>query len=301
VFERHQDYLLTVASVPVGGVTDVPLQLDSDAPFALRLVRSRNLVTIDTPGTVLANGFRFQTPRRQYQSPQLRTDLVPDPINGRVYPTRGVVIYPQMIFPPGASIVCDIGNASGAPILNAQLLFRGSKLFADGAISAPTYPPKLAALPFTYQTAVLNVPPNGPPLIDNQLRVRNDADFAYRCGVCDPFTLVADGTPSSAAAFTSPQFKNLYVQLKDESRKAYSNAPIHVDDLFGQALPVGAPNNSNDQQVEFFPGLMTPEIYIPRDHSLYFDVYRADDPTNLVTGSAVNLYFRFIGVKVFAQ
>ncbi len=299
MFERHHDYLLNVPTVPVGGVTDIPLQLDSDAPFALRLVRSRNLIT--TAGGLLANGFRFQTPRRQYQSTQLRTDLVIDPILGNIYPTRGVVIYPQMIFPPGASIVVDIGNVSTAPIVNAQLLFRGSKLYADGAIAAPTYPPKLAALPFTYQTVVRGVTANGSPLIDNQLRVLNDADFAFRCGVCDPFTLVADGAPTSVATIAPPQFNNLYVQLKDESRKFYSNAPIHINDLFGQANPVGNPVDSNDLAVEFFPGLMTPEIYIPRQHSLYFDIYRQDDPTNAVTGMTVDLYFRFVGAKVFAQ
>jgi hypothetical protein len=293
MFERHHDYLLRVPSVPASGLTDVPLQLDSDAPFALRLVRSRNL------GGSVISGWRFQTPRRQYQSSELRTDLVLDPIRGRVNPTRGVVIYPQMIYPPGASIVIDIGNNTGETITDAQLLFRGSKLFADGAIAAPTYPPKLAALPFTYQTIVRQVLATE-TRTDLQLRIINDADFAYRCGVLDPFGLLVDGQPTSTFLVNPPQFGELYIQLKDESRKFYSNVPIHADDLFGQAQPINAPTG-NDPAVAFFPGLLTPEIYIPRDHSLYFDIHRADTAGDPVTGMPVDLFFRFVGAKVFAQ
>jgi hypothetical protein len=204
-----------------------------------------------------------------------------------------------MIYPPGAQIVVDIGNNTGATITDAQLLFRGSKLFADGAIDAPTYPPRLAALPFTYQTIVRQVTA-AETRTDLQLRVINDADFAYRCGVCDPFGLLVDGQPTSTFLVNVPQFQELYIQLKDEARKFYSNVPIHVNDLFGQAQPVNAPNG-NDQSVAFFPGLLTPEIYIPRDHSLYFDVHRADNPANPTTGNPVDLFFRFVGAKVFAQ
>lgn len=299
MIERHHDYLLRVPSVPASGLTDVPLQLDTDAPFALRLVRSRNLhQSLERGGSVIS-GWRFQTPRRQYQSSDLRTDLVADPVRGLINPTRGVVIYPQMIYPPGAQIVVDIGNNTGATITDAQLLFRGSKLFADGAIDAPTYPPRLAALPFTYQTIVRQVTA-AETRTDLQLRVINDADFAYRCGVCDPFGLLVDGQATSTFLVNVPQFQELYIQLKDEARKFYSNVPIHVNDLFGQAQPVNAPNG-NDQSVAFFPGLLTPEIYIPRDHSLYFDVHRADNPANPTTGNPVDLFFRFVGAKVFAQ
>ena len=56
MIERHQDYILTVPSVPVGGVQQVPLDLDTDAPFALRLVRSRNIEVFNNP---VYNGWRF--------------------------------------------------------------------------------------------------------------------------------------------------------------------------------------------------------------------------------------------------
>lgn len=293
--ERHQDYQLTIPTLPVGGLTNVPLQLDTDAPFALRLVRSRNLVVDGVPQL-----WRFQTPRRQYQSSTFRTDYVFSSSLGFL-PGRGVTIYPQMIFPVGSSIVVDIQNTTGAPITNAKLLFRGSKLFRDGAIAAPTYPARIAPLPFIYQTIVQNVPLTGPPITDNQLRVKNDADFVFRYGVCDAFHLSVDGQRgASPFGAIPPQFTDVFVTLKDESRKAYSNEPIHVNDLFGSGSPnsFGTPTD-NDPTVAWFPGLYTPEIYVPRDHSLYFDVFRNEGPGANGGNTPCDLWFRFCGMKAF--
>ena len=293
IVERHQDYQLTVATIPPGGVENVPLQLDTDAPFALRLVKSRNLGP---------SGWRFQNPRRQYQSLDLQTDLILDATSGNYVPSRGVVMYPQMIYQPGASIVVDIGNSTGENLTNVKLLFRGSKLFDSRAVSIPTYPPKMSALPFTYQTIVRGVPATG-RLPDNQLRVQDDADFVLRCGLADPFLLAVDGAPTSSALAAPPNYSELYVTIRDESRKPYSNEPIHVNDLFGQQVPFfdGPEGNLNSDPVEWLPGLFTPEIYIPRDHSLYFDLVRFDDPSVIQTGQTLDMYFRFVGAKVFAQ
>jgi hypothetical protein len=242
-----------------------------------------------------------------YQSSQLQVDVIPDYVQATFVPTRGVVMYPQIIYPPNGVILCDIGNTTGEPITNARLLFRGSKLFDSTAVSAPTYPSRLAALPFTYQTIVKSVTPNTSPVLDNQLYVKNDADFAFRLGVCDPFGLAIDGAATSLNSVAPQQFREVYVQMKDESRKYYSNQPIHVNDLFGQCIPVqsgantGPDGNLNNDEVLWMPGMFTPEIYIPRDHSLYFDVYRFDDPTDPVTGGNVDLWFRFVGAKVFRQ
>ena len=41
---------------------------------------------------------------------------------------------------------------------------------------------------------------------------------------------------------------------------------------------------------------MTPEIYLPARHQFYFDVTRND-----TSGDPVDLYFRFIGMKVFQR
>ena len=285
MIERHQDYQITIASVPVGGVVKVPLKLDTDAPFALRLVRSRNIGL---------NGWRFEDPQGKYQSTQLRTDWI-TPVSPGVgpFPSRGSIIYPEMIYPPGATIQIDIGNTGEGPITNATLLFRGSKLFTGDTQWAPTYPPVMGILPSIYQVIVPQVGLTEMRL-NQSLVIKNNADFVYRAGVCDEFTVAVSGGPTPTPS--QFQFTNLFVQLRDEQQKAYSNQPIHVNDLFGQGLPTPFGSGSNDDQVLFTPGLITPEIYIPRRHSLYFDVIRND-----VSGVPVDLYFRFIGMGVFER
>lgn len=291
MIERHQDYILTVASLPPGGVRQVPLKLDTDAPFALRLVRSRNMFQSGLDQFQGINGWRFTTPSGAYQSNALRTDWIQPVFAGQVpYASRGSLIWEEMIYPPGATINVDLGNSSNSAITNAALTFRGSKLYRDGSLFVPTYPERMAVLPAVYQVIVHQVPANG-QVLNNQLLIKNDADFVFRAGVCDAFTLTA------GAAANAFQFTNVHVALRDQSYKAYSNAPIHVNDLFGQGLPTTlGGGTSNDDQVLFTPGLMTPEIYIPRRHPLYFDVFR-DDPQ----GVPVDLYFRFIGMKVFQR
>lgn len=294
MIQRHQDYQLTIPIVPPGGLEDLPLKLDTDAPFALRLVRSRNLGL---------SGFRFETPRRQWQSSGLTTDLIPQAPGATLanpQPSRGRIIYPELVYPLGATIVCSVGNNTGSNLTNVKLLFRGSKLFPDGAIPSPTYPAKMSVLPFIYPPSELiieNVPAvTAPPIRNVQLRNKTDADFVFRYGVCDPFTLGING-----GVFNPFNYTELYVTLRDEGYKAYSNEPIHVNDLFGQGQPypfqtsvAGLP--VNDDSVVFLPNLFSPEIYILRDHSIYFDIFRNDPGSG-----PVDLHFRFQGSKVFQR
>jgi hypothetical protein len=266
------------------------------------------------------SGFNFQTPHKVYQATGLRTDLTPpNTRNPLATPTQGVIVYPQLIYSPGGQIVVDVGNSTAAPLTNVRILFRGAKLYPDGAFRAPTYPAKLSALPFTYPptpAAIEGVPANGTlrpaagwtptyaGVLNNQLRIRHDADFVLRYAVCDPFFLGVDGGPVNGAPNAAPDpfvssFEEVYVTLRDESRKPFSNEPIHVDDLFGRGTPrPGAlAAGWNNDRVLWRPGLFTPEIYVEREHSLYFDVYRSDSNQY----SPIDLYFRFQGAKVFTR
>jgi hypothetical protein len=300
-FQRHHDYQLTIPSLPPGGLSDVPLQLDSDAPFALRLVKTRNIPA--------ESGFMFQNPKKQFQSNGFRTDRTYPSFPGNFsQPSHGAIVRPPMVYPVNSQILVNVANTTGETITNARLIFRGSKLYAPGAMVFPEYPPRLAGLPFSYQVPVLQVGLAGTESAsrrDNQLRIRQDADFAFRYGVCDPFAVQIEGGPTpfgvipgnANSVLQGPNFTELYVQLKDESRKPYSNEPIHIDDLLGQGLPsvldvAGADNDG----VLFFPGLFTPEILIEKEHSLYFDIFRMD-----TTGFPVDLYFRFQGMKVYQR
>jgi len=295
VIERHQDYQLSVLSVPPGGVLNVPLQLDTDAPFALRSVKSRNIGV---------SGFRFRTARDLYQSPGYRTDLLDDGTGNLSVTPRGIPVYPELIYPVNGTIVVDIGNDTNEPLTNCRLLFRGSKLFPDGSRRAPSYPAKMSTNPFTYQVIVPGIPITGgsaavPGLttsatLNNILNVRSDSDFALRYLCADPFAMAVDGGPNPPPQW----FTEVYVRLYDESRKYYSNEPIHIDDLFSQGSPSGL-GFGNDETNFFFPGLLTPEIYLQKEETLYFDIFR--DDSAFPNQFPVNIYFRFQGAKVFPR
>ena len=198
MIERHQDYIITVPTVPTSGIQQFPLKLDTDAPFALRLVRSRNIGL---------SGWKYTTPSGAYQSNALRTDwIVPVAAGQNAFCSRGSISYKEMVYPPGSTINVDIGNSTGEPITNAQLLFRGSKLYQDGTIWVPTYPPKMGIRPAVYQVIVKGVTPTA-TLLNNQLTIKNDADFVYRAGVCDAYTTADD------AAASAYQFTNLFRDL----------------------------------------------------------------------------------------
>ena len=298
MIERHQDYQLSFPSVPAGGLFNVPLQLDSDAPFALRLVKTRNLGS---------SGFRFKNPREQYQSPEFRTDSISQGGAGLFGPNQGVVIYPQYVYPANSSIIVDVGNNTGSALTNVRVLFRGSKLFRDGAFVSPSYPARCSTLPFTYQVPVLNIPVTGlsqvvpglntAAMLNNLMNVRSDSDFACRYLCADPWAPMVDG---QATPF--PQsFTEVYVQLRDEARKPYSNEPIHIDDLFSEGSPLSTDpdGNPNNFPNVFLPGLLRPELYLLKEGTLYCDVYR--DDSALVNQFPVNIYFRFQGAKVFQR
>lgn len=273
--ERHQDYQLTIPTLPVGGLLGVTLQLDSDAPFALRLTKTRNM-----PST----GYRFRSPRGVYVDSTYENDLS----------LRGTVRYPQMVYGANGNITVDVPNDTGAPISNVRILFRGSKLYKEGQIEAPTYPEKCSLFPWIYPVVVENIPINSRGLFNNiQLQISSDSDFALRYAFADAFEFV----PAGAAARGAGSYDECYVTLRDANYKAYSNEPIHIDDLFGSmnTISVGSP------LATLQPGLFTPEIYVPRSGCLFFDITRLDTAPPYLANQVCDIHFRFGGVKVFTR
>lgn len=281
MIERHQDYQLNLGTLPPGDpFTGLELQLDTDAAFFARLVKQRF-----TPGAPEGSwAFRFRTPRGSYQSDQFRNDLF-----GLGTLLGGNPLYPQMRYNAGGSILVDLQNLTDATLTNVKLLFRGSKQFADGSIENYTYPPNFSLLPYTYPVPgtqspnVITVPQSAPAgVLNNQLVVSSDADFALRYGWADSFA-----TTNGYAA----TYDQLYMMIRDQWGKGYSNVPIHIDDLLGSSdsVATGSPTDAS-----YRPGLFTPEIYIPANNQLYFDLFRNDS-----AGGTVTLQFSFGGVKVY--
>jgi hypothetical protein len=297
MIQRHQDYQLTIAEVPVGGIAEIPLQLDSDAMFSLRAIRTRNLG---------ASGFRFQYADKRWESTELRTDWNQPTAAGQTpRPQRGgLPLYPELIYPTSSQIVFQVGNTTAAPLTNVRILCRGSKWFTAGLLN-PTYPKSMSAFPFTYPVAISIDPVQ--VLRDIPFTVDRDADFVYRYGVADPGFLGVEGGPivgtfQVGGGDQNPQqtnYEELYVSIKDEARKPFSNEPIHINDLFGQGVPFVLPAaGGNDDPVLWFPGKMTPEIYIQAEHSLYLDLHRSDAGSGWFPQT---INFRFQGCKVFKR
>ena len=129
----------------------------------------------------------------------------------------------------------------------------------------------------------ITVPQNaGAGVLNNQLLVTTDADFALRYAWADSFALTAG---------YSNTYDQLYCMIRDQWNKAYSNVPIHIDDLFGSSKSVATGSAAD---AVYRPGIFTPEIYIPANGQLYFDLFRSD-----VSGGTVTMQFTFGGVKVY--
>ena len=276
MLERHQDYQLNIPTLPAGGLQGVELRLDSDAAFAVRWVKQRF-----TPGGDLPQSwsYRFKTPQGAYNSDTFMTDNF-----GRGTLKRGYPKYPQMVYPADGAIVVDINNVSGVQQSNVKLLFRGSKLFPDGTLNSPTYPQNCSIIPQVLPVQIINIPQNtGSGILNNQINTQADWDFALRYVNADPFSLTgATGT-----------YDQLYAQLKDVNQKPYSNVPIHIDDLFGSQSSTATGSVTTNP---FWPGLLTPEIYIQANGILFFDIFRSD-----TGGGNVTMQFSFGGARVYRR
>lgn len=284
MIQRHQDYQLTIPTLPIGGLESVPLKLDPDAPFNARFVITRNLI----PTTA---AFRFRRPSGALQSNFYRQDC--NTFGGSTTPFNGKVLYPELLYPADGTIWVDVANLTNAPLTGIEICFRGSKVYqdgsapantvlADGSLGVASYPGRLSTLPFVYKVTCptiqgVDAQPNIP------VNIASDSDFAYRGGYASPFVRQVPGGPAQSGTFT-----NLYATLRDQNHKAYSNQPIHVDILFG---PVGGPLDDGGTNRS---GMLWPEVYIQRNGVHYIDLVRND-----IGGDPVDLQIFLGGVKVF--
>lgn len=302
MIERHHDQILVIPSIPAGGeVRNVPLAIDTDAPF---LVRGRGLRV--TP-PVSRSQVQVRELRFRYTN-QAGAYLAQQPIQtqqdfGQAFGQGGNYrpVYPQQPYPPGGTILVDVINDSGADVTNLQCIFRGVKLFRDGALPAPTYPPKCRALDFTYQTGKGTsqdpalILATTSQLIQQPFNVRSDADFALRAAQAGLWTYDGSGTYSPIG------YTELYVQLFDGNLKPYSNVPIHIDYLFGAAQGTG--QGTYDFELgNSAPGLFVPEIYLPKNSVLFYNLIRNDAAYTGVTDSLpVRISMAWIGSKVYGS
>ena len=300
LIERHQDYVLgpnqdsRLASVAAGQTIEgIKLKLDSDAPFALRSRAVRVFSDTLGPRAVPLNHLllRWAGPDRNYQSQDFIRQTLLGPYLGQF--GNPLPVFPQVVYPKGSEITVDLRNDSiGDTLTNLTLYFRGVKLFAPGAVKSYEYPANIGLLPFAYPigqysdtdglTLVRSVAVTQGPLRQT-FKVKGDADYVIRGGQCD-LAFAAGGNP----------VYEVFVTLRDEDEKPYSNDAVHVNILFGNSAgTLRAECGPNS------PGLFYPEIYVPKNHLMYLDVTRDDV---LFQGAvAADVAMNFTGQKVFQK
>ena len=290
VQERHMDYVWSLPTLPVGQPVSVPFQFDQDFDFELRSLAAR--IPYDVAGT--QNGLQFVSlrwsgPGQDYRQQQ-RSPL--GMLLGAYFGQYGnpKPVSPGVTFPKNGVTWIDVVNNGAAPLVGFQFFMRGVKQAPWGSWPSYTYPPKMRTVPYAYpfvvnQTAVTDI------RLNQIFRVKPNGDFVFRAG--------------QAGRSFAPWTYEVFLTLRDGDSYPYSNAPVHVDVLFGQsvgraAYPVGAaglyvmpigPGASA-------PGLIFPEIYLPADHILLYDFYRNDAA---YPGAAVaDFPINFLGSKVVA-
>ena len=291
--ERHYDYVLSGPSLAAGQIVQgLPLQLDPDAPFELRsrALRVPYDTLTQTQAALQGVSLRYTDAAGDY----LSQGLVPQALEMAYFGQGGnpKPVYPPQRYPAQGVIKVDVKNNNSTTLTGLTLYFRGVKLFKWGQRPLHTYPPKFTPLPFTYPVLATALPVTTPTQgLRYTFTCRADADFVLRA--------LQAGINGAA-----PSTWEVFLTLRDADLYPYSNAPVHLDVLCGNSF-IGAvfPCGSSALVAPVgpgpaSPGLLYPEIYVPKNNLLYIDVLRAD--VAYAGAAQVDLPIAFLGMKVFA-
>lgn len=312
--ERFQVYVLNVGNLAAGAsVIDLPLPLDSDAPFVLRGRggRCKNDPQFFQAGM---NGLltQFRDPNGYFRSD------APVPwwadIPGGGYGGQWKPVYPEFVYPQQTSLLTSVYNTGPGAVnlTNVQLYYVGVKRYPA---TSPwlTYPKKCSTREFIYNYwSVSPTQPNlswqNSPIKPNDskhyipITIATDADFVLRSAQAGIY-----GTNAQPVFYME-----LFITLYDQWRKSFMNAPVHIDWLMGggsrsfvgteaavlypnntesifQSQPApsianapvnGLPTGILPGQVplsgNWHPGLFYPELYCPANSQFFFDLLRQD-------------------------
>lgn len=301
--QRHHDYVLgpnqdtRLGSVAAGAVIrNLELVLDPDAPFQLRsraLYCQYNTANGSTQSDLAGLKTRWSGPTKDYRHQGYVAETIqtayfgqfgnPKPLARPIdYPAQGVILV-------------DVYNAGATAITNLTFVWRGVKLFAPGSLPQANYPARFAAMPFPGYNVLISQLAVTETRYGQIFTVRQDADFVVQGG---QFSAIASPNAS----------KNVSLVLKDQDRKPYSNDFVRADVLFGCAAATTGMLNYLASGVSLVPpfltgpsrpGLLYPQLYIPANRQLFFDILRDD---SVITGSqTLDYVLNFIGQKVFSR
>ncbi len=295
--QRHFDYVLgpnqdaRLASVSPGTVLEeVLLHLDDDAPFVLTSRSVRHAYDSDLIQDMQGLKTKWTGPTRDYRQQGYVRESLQMANYGQFGNHKPIV--PGIHFPPRSVLMLDLINGGSNTLTNLTFYFHGFKLFPSGAVPAYTYPRKFSSQTFAYPVPVVALGVS--EFRQNQIfTVKEDADFVIRGG--QGITISSENGRVLA---------EVSIRLKDFNKNPYSNDLVPFDILFGcggfpAVIPVGP---TPDFVAPFptgpgLPGLFYPEIYVPKNHQLLYDLQRADGAGG--SNQAEDFVFSFLGGKAF--
>ena len=266
----HYDYQLRCGAISNGATSKVlDLLIQPGSPFCLRGIGAYN-VTAGFVASPLTGGLIEYT---DSQDQWLATEEVG--ISGD-WPTGGVdalyePVYQQIVYGPASTIQVRLTNNSGGDWADPRVVFRGTHLYYKDRIYSPTYPKCYTAFPYEFPVE-FNITPTaaGQTFRDLPLKATQagpgvtGADFVFRGAVL---------------SLLSGSMADLEFQIRDQAGRPYMNDFIHHRWLFSTDLAER-------------PGIWYPEIYLPKDRILLFDLFQGEN-------AAFDVQLSAMGVRVF--
>lgn len=258
----HFDFLVRCGAISNGQTRDnIELNIPPGAPFCLRGIGGYN-VAAGPVVAALTGGFLQFTDSRdawlQSQSIGISGDWARGGQNGLYEP-----VYEQIVYGPGSTMRIRLTNSSGGDWADARLVFRGTKLYYKDVLAPRSYPPCWRGFPYD-QSLTFTVGAN--TTLPEQPLIINGTDFVFRGAEIDS---------------TSGSMADLEIQIATQDQKPYSNDFIHHLWLF-------------PTQLSQRPGVFYPEIYLPKDKVLLFNLQ------NNAAGS-VTFNLNCQGARIFPQ
>lgn len=291
VQERAQWYVGSIANTALTtglAQNGLIIKTDSDAPFRLSAIA---VYVFDNAGNAQGAAgnvgvtLRFYRPdgtsgvQKHVLSAQAVNPYDAGSVNGAggqtaPYFSLPTPVHPNILYPAGSMITFDYAALTGIAPELVKVVFIGTKLFAPGAMWNGEYPRSYRTRPFFGYA--LQIPTANLPSLNNQLLIQPDADFVLQTAVQTNYRAAAL-TPVGA-------LRGLGIKMKDWNGKYYMNHHVPIELIFG----------GFDQSQT--PGVIYPEIYVPKNQALYFDLVMLG--LTAIVGSPL-LTLLFGGMKVY--
>lgn len=262
LIERMQHYVFPVNNVkPAGTIQEgQTFRTEDDAPFRLAGIA---VWTNNVGGGAFDGQMALRFSRADGQLVQRLVTSANAIAPGNSYagtpsptganPNQALVtpVYPNIVYPTLSAINIDLQTLTpAAKNPSALIIFIGTKIFRQGEVWAPGYPPKWTARPYLDRLFVPNVSIGSGPVLNQPFTAQQDSDFVFQCGMYSDSDATTGGLPGSLV--------DLGFQMRDWRGKAYSNDFLPVALLFPFLTAQ-------------LPGFVYPEIYVPSQQQLFFD------------------------------